>query len=302
MYIIVCLHRYNGPCITGWTSDKMTAHENDTVADQANDSSSLYHLTTTDPSSSSSAAAAIPTIALDDDDEFDNDYDDHGMNMNQSSFEEQCGFVSHVAIVLLSIYYTTWILSIYSSAIPSIRIVSITDGKHPSFLLLSSQQQQPLKIPLWTIVLPVTLIVLFFLVPIVYGAVINRSAVVVVTVRPPVGHPQVLSILHDKHTIRPLYVSPFVLNDRGNEDDRFDPRQYYYYYCYFRDPMAWRRSTEKTSFDHRPSSQNDHPGSSTTIPDICDVDVADINDLVQYELHMRHSPNETAPKYAYEIK
>ena len=284
----------------------MTAHENDAVADQANDSSSLYHLTTTDPSSSSSsAAAAIPTIALDDDDEFDNDYDDHGMNMNQSSFEEQCGFVSHVAIVLLSIYYTTWILSIYSSAIPSIPTVSTTDGKYPSFLLLSSQQQQqqPLKIPLWTIVLPVTLIVLFFLVPIVYGAVINRSAVVVVTVRPPVGHPQVLSILHDKHTIRPLYASPFVLNDRGNEDDRFDPRQYYYYYyCYFRDPMAWRRSTEKTSFDHRPSSQNDHPGSSTTIPDICDVDVADINDLVQYELHMRHSPNETAPKYAYKTK
>ena len=176
----------------------MTAHENDTVADEANDSSSLYHLTTTDPTSSSSSSSASPTITLDDD-EFDDDYDDHGMNMNQSSFEEQCGFVSHVAIVLLSIYYTTWILSIYSSAITSIRTVSTTDGKHPSFLLLSSQQQQqqPLKIPLWTIVLPVTLIVLFFLIPIVYGAVINRSAVVVVTVRPPVGHPQVLSILHD---------------------------------------------------------------------------------------------------------
>ena len=188
--------------------------------------------------------------------------EDSDMDMNHNSFEEQCGFVLHVMIVLTSMYYTAWILSFYKFSLPILNSTSVDGGgKSQSVLLVSSKEQVP---PLWTIIIPIAVIFLFFLIPIVYGGCINRSAVVVTTHNQQTS----LSMLQDAHTIRPVYVSPNSITVAENLYDENNATTSNYY----RNPMSWEPARNGKS------SRN---GTATSaIPDICDIDVADINDLL----------------------
>ena len=206
------------------------------------------------------------------------------IDVNQNSFEEQCGFVSHVIILLMSIYYTTWILSFYCVPIPILQTNSTVDWKQQAMYLHSSkqqQQQQQQGPPLWTTILPLVVIFLFFLIPIVYGGCINRSAVVITTQK----NQRSLSILQDTHTIRPMYVSPHNITTSTDLHDDYNATRY------FQNPMSWtpiRYGTESL-MNKRNINNNDRNKFTTTVPDICDIDVADINDLLHMK-YIKHGP------------
>lgn len=206
----------------------------------------------------------------------DEDEEDILLDMNPSSFEEQCGFVLHVMIVMLSMYYVSWILSFYSFLIPNMNgTISIDKNVklQPLLLFLSSKHlNQP---PLWTILLPITMIVLFFLIPIVYGACINRSVSVAMSNK----NRKSLSTIQDSHTIRPLYVSPLLnMTSSSLYEDKDDFIKYYH------DPMSWTPIQNE-------KSDNADIKFTTTVPDICDIDVADINNLLQLKYNI-NSPKE----------
>jgi hypothetical protein len=208
--------------------------------------------------------------------------DDNFIDMFHNSFEEQCGFVLHVMIVLLSISYTTWILSFYSCLLP-IGQNSTGDWKLKAvFLCAPKQQQQQQGPPPWTIILPLAVIFLFFLIPIVYGGCINRSAVVVKAHQ----KQQSLTILEDIHTIRPRYISPKHTASSNNEYlDDYDATNYY------QNPMAWTPPVRnETKSLKKKTTINNNGTCTTTVPDICEIDVADINDLLQIQ-YIKHCPS-----------
>ena len=235
-----------------------------------------------DPSSPSLMATKAEAGGASNDDDEKEEEEHIFMDMNRGSFEEQCGFVLHVMIVLLSLYYTGWILSFYTCILPKLD-GTIETKLHPWLLLSQQHHYTP---PIWTILLPITIIVLFFLIPIIYGAVINRSVVVAASQ----NKHQALFTVQDPHTIRPLYGSPFMgvtfSNKSGslssslchNNDENIN-----YYTNYYRDPMSWTPLHTSTLNDSNSTNSN----STTTVPDICDIDVADINDFLQlkYDLN-----------------
>ena len=190
--------------------------------------------------------------------------DDSYIDINHSSFEEQCGFVLHVMIVLVAVTYTTWILSFYCLPLPIVQNATL-DGTRPALWVYSSNKPTPGP-PVWTIIIPLAVILLFFLIPIVYGGCINRSAVVASTK----NRQQSISILQDTHTIRPRYVSPKNAYDDYNAT------------CYYQNPMSWTPARYgKNSFN---IDQGIVTHATSTVPDICEIDVADINDLI----HSKH--------------
>jgi hypothetical protein len=205
--------------------------------------------------------------------------------------EENCGFAVHVLMVVLSILYTSYIVSIYCFVPSSLQLISNDydatttnhNRKNPSALTNTSNlqlQQNPhfQHTPLWTIMVPFVIMVLFFSIMIVYGTCINRNT----THHPKYGR---LFNIQDTQTIKPPFVSPLTQHPQQlklsqtdcNSTEQQSSLQppLHSMYRYYQNPMTWT-----------PSTNNDDNSTTFTtyavgrIPNICDIDVADINDLV----------------------
>jgi hypothetical protein len=125
---------------------------------------------------------------------------------NTTRSEEQCGFVIHVTVVLLSLSYTIWILQFYMD--PYVAGSSGTPQTAPQ------QQQLSLSPPAWTVVLPTLLVVLFWAAPVAYGFVNAGQAAAAVSQK---RQTLAMTVLQDGTTrvAPPLYTA--VPKQRGHK-------------------------------------------------------------------------------------
>jgi hypothetical protein len=202
----------------------------------------------------------------------DNSYGPEPMIPN--SFEEHCGFVLHIIIALSSFYYTTWILSFYWS-MPLLLLYNSNYDDTSNTTTFSGIDTLPTVLqispPLCTLIIPLILIILFFAIPMLYGCCINNFS----TNNPENGS---LFILQDPHTIVPSYVSPITTiatELQRSKDDLFIPKlskDMQNIKSYYIDPRHWTHPLYKN--DVVDADMNN------TLPEMCDIDVADINNLI----------------------
>jgi hypothetical protein len=207
-------------------------------------------------------------------DEVISNFEHDNETMIPNSVEEQCGFVLHIISVLSSIYYSAWILSCHWSSslmsrnsdyynTPNVTATYHLISKLPLVLTL-----QP---PLYTYAIPLLMLILFFMIPILYGCCINK-------VSPHYPKNGSLFMIQDQHTMVPSFVAPSVpksceqirgLNGLPIIMSFIDIQNIQRYY---RDPRQWTT--------HPMATEEFIDPASNSIPDMCDIDVADINDLI----------------------
>lgn len=171
-------------------------------------------------------------------------------DMDSDSGYETCGFVCHVVTTILAVSYTAWIGSFYYSRwsqFQNLNAETLQQLHHETMLHF------PLP-PAWTSLVPTLAVGLFFSVPIVY-TILNATSVAPV---------YSLESIQDKYTVQsppPRSIAPTC----ARESETINV-------SYFRNPSD-NQSGSKILLDH--TSYMNKNG----IPEICDIDVANINNL-----------------------
>jgi hypothetical protein len=199
-----------------------------------------------------------------------------------TKWEEQCGFVLHVMTILLAVFYTVHI------------IVHFSYPSRP--ILLPPPMLDPLLVfrpTPWTFVVPLVLIALFFVVPIVYGF-INATKVIT-----PERGSSSLSIIQDQYTVIPQLPSPLEQSPQhdsppyNNSVNKTIVREYIQ--LYYQNPFEWEKFVNTTTkggptnkdIVTNPIVTSADSSSSSSVPTICDIDVADINDWIWWNKDTR---------------
>jgi hypothetical protein len=181
---------------------------------------------------------------------------------NTTRSEEQCGFVIHVTVVLLSLSYTIWILQFYMD--PYVAGSSGTPQTAPQ------QQQLSLSPPAWTVVLPTLLVVLFWAAPVAYGFVNAGQAAAAVSQK---RQTLAMTVLQDGTTrvAPPLYTAvPKQRGHKTSDNGHTNTMQEY-----LQRPLETVSAASATT-----TAGSRHQGQEDHLPDVCDIDVACINDWV----------------------
>jgi hypothetical protein len=206
------------------------------------------------------------TIATDGNDTIAKDLspceDDENDDFLPNPWEEPCGFVLHLFALLSAIVYSIYLLHVYGALTQS--DASLRDGT--------------VSIPAWTWIFPWSLVILFFVIPMIYG-LLNAAIVVA-------PHTGGLSILQDSYTMVPPGPSPLQrIRFHPRPQNSSDPAFQECVQLFCRRPIEWKEqqspigASTKDSLEHFDGA--DH-STNRSISAIGDIDVADINDWVSW--------------------